>query len=339
MKKVSFHVFLSITAFCLAGSLSAQQWLGVTNDVGAIYRSGNVGIGTTTAPTQKLRLSAGNMMLDYASSGTVGNIFFGGQTDLNQNGMRFFFLNSGSIGGFIDVRTAVATDGLRFRVDNNNGGTERMRINANGNIGMGTTAPGQRLHIHNGAIKLSGGVPGYGGPMVLFGSANADGSGVEQWGIEYIPTSNSPRPGLNFWKPFGSPNAGNYYLFLADNGNIGIGTDNPGSFKLAVEGKLGAREVKVTLTNPWPDYVFDPSYDLMSLDEIDAYLDEHKHLPGMPSADEVSKNNGIELGDMQVRQMEKIEELYLLLIDMNQKVKNLTAENEQLKQRLSTSGK
>jgi|GEM_PF-1259018 len=222
MKKL-LHLTAGFTVLlCIGGTATAQEWNGAANTTGDIYRSGRVGIGTTVAPTQMLQVSGGNVILDYAS-GANGNLYFGGITGSGQNGMRMFYLPTGSVpGGFIDVRCANPTEGLKFRVDNNIGGIERMRICANGNIGIGTLAPSQRLHVHNGAIKISGTVPGYGGPMILFGSANADGSGIEQWGIEYMANS-----GLNFWKPFGSPNAGNYYLFLADNGDIGVRTNTP----------------------------------------------------------------------------------------------------------------
>jgi len=68
-------------------------------------------------------------------------------------------------------------------------------------------------------------------------------------------------------------------LRLNTNGTVGIGTSNTGSFKLAVEGKIGAREIKVTLDNPWPDYVFEDKYPLMNLADLDKYISINKHLP------------------------------------------------------------
>jgi hypothetical protein len=97
-------------------------------------------------------------------------------------------------------------------------------------------------------------------------------------------------------------------------GNVGIGTSNTGSFRLAVDGKVGAREVVVTLTNPWPDYVFAPSYHRPSLSDVEKYIIANKHLPEVPSAAEIGKN-GNNLGAMDAVLLKKIEELTLYAID------------------------
>jgi hypothetical protein len=108
-------------------------------------------------------------------------------------------------------------------------------------------------------------------------------------------------------------------------GNVCIGTTNPGTFKLAVEGKIAAREIKVTLQNPFPDYVFDKSYNLLSISSLEGYIKQHNHLPGIPSAKEVEVNNGFELGQMNNKLLEKIEELTLYVIELKK-------ENEKIKQ-------
>lgn len=101
-------------------------------------------------------------------------------------------------------------------------------------------------------------------------------------------------------------------------GNVGIGTTTPGSYKLAVEGIIGARKVKVT-TQPWADFVFDPAYALPSLKQVETHIKTHHHLPGIPSASEITAN-GLDIGDMQQKQMQKIEELTLYMIDLNKKL-------------------
>ncbi|OQP67331.1 hypothetical protein A3860_02970 [Niastella vici] len=109
-------------------------------------------------------------------------------------------------------------------------------------------------------------------------------------------------------------------------GKVGIGTDNPGSMQLAVEGRIGAREVQVTLQNPFPDYVFDSKYKLKSLNNLENYINQNKHLPGIPSAADVEKNGGIELGKMNTKLLEKIEELTLHVIELNKKIEKLEKE-------------
>lgn len=110
-------------------------------------------------------------------------------------------------------------------------------------------------------------------------------------------------------------------------GQIGIGTIQTGSFKLAVEGKVAAREVKVTLENPWPDYVFASNRHLMPIDELEKYIQANRHLPNIPSAAKVKENGGIELGDMTTRLVEKIEELTLYVIELKK-------ENEAMKKQM-----
>ncbi len=113
---------------------------------------------------------------------------------------------------------------------------------------------------------------------------------------------------------------------INSSGNVGIGTTNPGSYKLAVEGKIGAREVNVIATNPWPDYVFEKNYTLPTLESIKTYIDQNKHLPEVPSAKEVEKN-GVNVGEMNAVLLKKIEELTLYMIELKK-------ENESLKSRV-----
>jgi hypothetical protein len=96
-------------------------------------------------------------------------------------------------------------------------------------------------------------------------------------------------------------------------GNIGVGTSNPLE-KLSVNGKIRAHEIKVEMAN-WPDYVFMNTYKLPTLQETEKYIQEKGHLPAMPSAEEV-RVNGVDLGEMNAKLLQKIEELTLYLIEM-----------------------
>nr|WP_199157666.1 hypothetical protein [Pedobacter sp. ASV2] len=94
-------------------------------------------------------------------------------------------------------------------------------------------------------------------------------------------------------------------------GNLGIGISNPAE-RLAVNGNIRAKEVKVEATG-WPDYVFKKDYPLLSLEATEKHIKEKGYLPGMPSAKEVELN-GLELGEMNKRLLQKVEELTLHLI-------------------------
>jgi hypothetical protein len=112
-------------------------------------------------------------------------------------------------------------------------------------------------------------------------------------------------------------------------GNVGIGTTNTNGAKLAVNGDIHTKKIKVTLQG-WPDYVFADDYKLKSLEEIEAHIKAKKHLPGIPSQKEIEEN-GLDLGDMQAKMMEKIEELTLHSIEMNKALKQLKIQNAKLK--------
>ena len=102
---------------------------------------------------------------------------------------------------------------------------------------------------------------------------------------------------------------------LFPNGNVGIGTssfvDGSDTYKLSVNGKIRAHGVKVYTT--WADYVFEENYNLMPLSQVEAFIDKNGHLPNVPSEKDVLKN-GIELGEMNAKLLEKIEELTLYFI-------------------------
>jgi hypothetical protein len=113
-------------------------------------------------------------------------------------------------------------------------------------------------------------------------------------------------------------------------GNVGIGTGAP-TAKLSVDGTVLAKEVIVsTLAAYWPDYVFADNYQLRDLASLEAYIKQNKHLPGIPAASAMGEQ-GISLGEMQKKQMEKIEELTLYVIEQNKRIESLEKQLAELK--------
>ncbi len=98
---------------------------------------------------------------------------------------------------------------------------------------------------------------------------------------------------------------------------------------IEADGTIHTKEVKVDL-NGWADYVFEKNYDLKTLEETEQYIQQKGHLPNIPSASEVSEN-GIQLGEMNAKLLEKIEELTLHLIDQNKKMEKMQKEINELK--------
>lgn len=112
--------------------------------------------------------------------------------------------------------------------------------------------------------------------------------------------------------------------------NITGNADPNKNYKLAVNGNAIFEKVTVKLYSNWPDYVFNKNYDLPSLKTIETFINNNKHLPGVPSADEVKKE-GIDLGDNQAILLKKVEELTLYIIEQNKKIEKLEAEKDALK--------
>ncbi|WP_430405147.1 hypothetical protein [Fluviicola sp.] len=117
---------------------------------------------------------------------------------------------------------------------------------------------------------------------------------------------------------------------LGANGMLAISNGTTETFRVEANGMTRARKIKVD-TQVWPDYVFESSYELMPLREVESFLKENKHLPAIPSQEEMKKE-GIDLAEMNVKMMEKIEELTLYLIQQNKELEKVKAELEILKQ-------
>lgn len=155
-------------------------------------------------------------------------------------------------------------------------------------------------------------------------TAHFDGTGA------YVPAWGGTLPS--------SPITAGIYPLVINAGNVGIGVANPQN-KLDVNGIMHAKSVKVDL-NGWSDYVFKKDYRLPSLLEVKTYIDQHQHLPEIPSEREMVRN-GLDVSEMNKLLMKKVEELTLYLIEKDNTEKeqkkinqNNTAQIEKLTKQL-----
>lgn len=210
-----------------------------------------------------------------------------------------------------------------------------------GSVGVGTATPGRRFQVQDGSnMKTSLGVNDAGEPALILSRWGGTGSSYQ---TALVSTEwNGSGYGLAF------STTGVYHndnvltsattkMYISQDGNVGIGTKlatNPNSYKLAVNGTIGAKAVKVeTSSSTWADYVFLPTYRLRPLSEVESYIKANQHLPEVPSAEEVEKN-GHNLGEMDATLLKKIEELTLYMIEMKKDNEAQKKENQLLKQRI-----
>ena len=267
--------------------------------------SGNVGIGTTS-PSYPLHVSSSN---EYS---------FGYQ----RSGTRLWGLGSDTNGTYFNNITDSAIP---------------IYFTNGGNVGIGTTNPTAKLVVIGGSTqtyKYTSGADA--NQAAVLGYSYSDGTGLN---IGVTGRADRSNTGTNVGGWFGAGGGANNYGLIVDSGNVGIGTTNP-TEKLSVKGRIRAQEVVVD-NNNWSDYVFADDYKLQSLTDVEAQIKTSKHLPGVPSAQEVAEK-GVSVGDMQAVLLAKIEELTLHQIAqekrLNSQQSQIVAQQAEIA-RLTTAGK
>ena len=294
-------VYLSLGLLLLSHSLHAQNTFPSTGSVGigttsplALLDVNNAGTNVQSAilahlpedaPYTYLSVHAINSTPINSPSFSIEHHFYS-----TLNSAIYFYRGGAITGGFLTFAT--------------NNGTEQMRLDPSGNLGIGTTTPVTKLHVDPN---------GPGG--VYIGNANGSSGGYTslslglsayQNGYVYLQSTSSA--GVSW---------GNIIL-NASGGSVGIGTANPQGYKLAVNGSAIFTQAVVKSYANWPDYVLNKGYTLPTLDSLSRYITLNGHLPGIPDAASIQQD-GQDLGELQRRQMQKIEELTRYAIDADKK--------------------
>jgi hypothetical protein len=268
----------------------------------------------------------------YRISGTPGYCTQSTAWTWGVDNMPSVFGTSGSIQSY---KISINANYIPDYIWDNDGNSLIYTMNANNKIGIGTNAIGSLLQVaNNAAIGYSTSTSAPANGLAVSGTSYFE-SGPLSIGTTNVPGTNGKLQ-VNGGAVIGYSAAGTNPPTngLIVSGKVGIGTTTTGTFKLAVEGKIGAREVVVTQTSPWPDFVFKKDFKLKPLDEVEKHIRTHKRLESMPTETEVM-DNGIPVGEMQAKLLQKIEELTLYMIDQNKKIEKLARANDELRRELS----
>lgn len=283
------------------GSVNNSLSLGLSGKpaIFTLKGSGNVGINTSD-PQRPLHITGAStsLRLDRTDDVYGPNVLFVRYNAIGSAIQSSWLAGPVSVGGIgvndfgiIDYGTAVA----------GGAGTARIVVlKSNGFVGIGATSPTARLQV-DGDIVSS-----YGTNRLRF-EANSSG--------KYYIGHNSANPLV-----FQTNNTDR--LTIDGTGNVGIGTSDPGGYRLAVNGDAIFTKLKVKLYSTWPDYVFHPAYKLRPIEKVETFIQQYKHLPDVRSASEIERN-GLDVGENQALLLKKIEELTLYLIEQNKRLAKL----------------
>jgi hypothetical protein len=253
---------------------------------------------------------AGTLM-EFCGSGMTGNLY--GLPAANQADLIFQNASSGVIASnyaniFVSPAGNVSTTFL-----------------TNGNVGIGTTTPAAKLHVvgdASGSVSFDVGASDW-------SPASSTGFTISPWGDGnvYLDTKLMTGGSIIYRYGEGAQTGAINTWMTVKAGNVGIGTTNP-TQKLSVAGTIQAYAVVVN--TGWSDYVFDENYRLAPLSEVEQTIKAQKHLPGIPSAQDVAEH-GVSVGDMESKLLAKVEELTLHLIAQEKEINSLRHEVAELK--------
>jgi hypothetical protein len=186
--------------------------------------------------------------------------------------------------------------------------------------GMGTPLPSLRINDNNGNVEI-GKLMRFtnGAELIMSRANNTNVLQVSNIGSMRLTTDGFINQHRGFFI-----NNGSFDFYSVTQQGILYKDQTSDIFKVTPNGYTYARKMVVTLANPFPDYVFETNYKLMPLTDLAAFIAKYKHLPNLPSAQQVADNNNqVELGEMQALLLEKVEELTLYILQQQQQIEEL----------------
>lgn len=306
-----------ISIFCIIAVLevSAQTLYvpGGTAGIGTSVNS-NIGIGTSS-PISKLDIR-GHVYLPFSNQLCLGNI--------NDNGNRLKLFNNNQ-NAYIDYYNS-----LFFR-SGSTSNTTYFTFTSDGKFGIGTTTPTDRFQIGSGTAKLCGGAAN-GGANLGWGNSYLGFNAARNNGIWYFDTDGANNGGSIIYGDISG--AINFLPVASSGGTARTLTDAQvrvlSALRILSDGRVIAKDFEVTLTG-WPDFVFEPDYKLKTLDELDSFIKNERHLPGIPQAGQI-ENNTLKLGEMNKLLLQKVEELTLYVIQLSKENKELSSRLTEIEQ-------
>jgi hypothetical protein len=331
--RVFYIVFILISTTPLLA-----QWTPTTTDPSVdIYRTGKIGIGV--APSYDLDIVRNGVeasIREFNNSTTGRSYFmvgqdFGGKYGYLQHNAQSYNAGTGMtqafksasttlVGGDVNGLGILSNQDIRISTGGLYDVNQRVIINSSGNVGIGssTLSPVQKLQVV-GNIRIDGNG----------GFTHSELEFYRGDGFKFVTIGQADLGNANSTFDINHHN-GNDIRFVINDIEM---------LRIKATGQVQAKEVKVCASLPCPDYVFESGYDLTSLRDLESYVTQNKHLPGVPSAIEM-ETNGILLSEMNMILLKKVEELTLYVIALkqqNEKQQQITSmQEEQIQSILQT---
>jgi trimeric autotransporter adhesin len=306
--------FFGATGGGIAGTVSNSNFSLITNGTCrmTILSTGLVGIGTNT-PSGKLDVNGLSIFSNPAGTNYNENMRLPAATS------GYSSIALGTAAGSVSGTGIGQWTILKYPAANNHAFSIRyntsdfLTILSGGSVGIGTNTPTQSMEV-KGNLALGNAVNG---TRWVFESRSWAGG-------DYLFIAGDKTDGTYDWSKQVS--------IERATGKVAIGPNNmttPGNYRLYVKDGILAEKVRVAIANSsdWADYVFAPEYRLRTLPEVELYIKKNKHLPDVPSAEQVAKE-GVDMAQMDALLLQKIEELTLYVIEQNKRIEQLEAENK-----------